>query len=159
VASLVKNFPAMYGTCKVHYHDHKAHHWTESWATGIQSTSSQPISLPRILILSSHPCGLQTGLFLSHSPIRSLHAFLITSMRTTRPYHPNFFELIIPITLYKRYKLWSSSFCNCLHPPIISCFQDHNILLSTWSQTPSVDVIPFKRQIVSALQRPTSWCY
>jgi hypothetical protein len=39
--------------------------------------------------------------------------------------------LIIQIILWEEYKLWSSSLCNFLHPPVTSSLLGPNILLNT----------------------------
>jgi hypothetical protein len=63
-AQLDKKFPAFYGTQMFITVFTKVHHWTLSGAKCIQSTTSYPISLRFILILSFHLfLGLPSGLF------------------------------------------------------------------------------------------------
>jgi len=70
-------------------------HWSLPWATSIQCTSSHPISLISILMLSSHlrPC-LRSDHFPSGFPTKILYEFLISPMRATFPAHPILLDLI-----------------------------------------------------------------
>jgi hypothetical protein len=52
IAQLVKNFCAIYGTRSFITVFTRARHWSPFWARWIQSTSSKPLSLRPILILS-----------------------------------------------------------------------------------------------------------
>jgi hypothetical protein len=85
---LVKKFPAFCGARRFITVLTTARHWSLFWTRCIQSTSSNPISLRSILILSpnlnrSHP----SGLFPSDFPTKIVYAFLISSMRTTWSAH------------------------------------------------------------------------
>jgi hypothetical protein len=57
--------------------------------------------------------GLPSGLFPSGIPINILYAFLFAPIHGTCCTH-----LILLIILGEEYKLWSSSLCSSLQPPI-----------------------------------------
>jgi hypothetical protein len=88
VTHLLKNFPAFYETQRFVTVFTTARHWSLSWVRRIHSTTSQPISLTSILILSSHlRLGLSSVLFPSGYPTEILYAFHIVSMRATCAAH------------------------------------------------------------------------
>jgi hypothetical protein len=75
VTQLLKIFPTVYGIWRFITVFTTTHHWFLSWARYIQSTSSHPISVTSILILSSHlRLGFPSGVFPSFLyPLLSLN--------------------------------------------------------------------------------------
>jgi hypothetical protein len=60
-------------------------------------------------------------------PISYIHSSS-TPIRATRPAHLVLLDLIILCTLQEEYKLWSSSLCSFLQPPVSSSLFGPNIL-------------------------------
>jgi hypothetical protein len=126
VTQLVKKFPTFYDTRKFITLFTTAHHWSLSQATCIQTTTSQPISLRSILILSPH-------IRLAHPfslPTKILYKFPISSMRATCLVII-VLDLITLILFGEAYKSWSSSLCRLLQLPATFYLLGPNILLST----------------------------
>jgi hypothetical protein len=69
--------------------------------------------------------------FPSGFPVNTLYAFLFSLIRATFRSHLILLDSIILIILGGKYKLWSSSLCSFLQPPITSSLFGPNILLST----------------------------
>jgi hypothetical protein len=87
----------------------RAHHYSLSWPTSIESTS-YPISVRCILILSPRlRLCLSSGLFHSGFPTNTLYTFVISPMRFTCPANFVLLDLIAPIILGVKYKPWGSS--------------------------------------------------
>jgi hypothetical protein len=122
------------------------------WVILNQSTSSHPVYLRSIFILSSHlRLGLPGGLFPSDCPTTILYAFLISyACYMSRPFHSPWFDHLNNI-YGEAYKLWSSSLCSLLQPPATSSLLGPHRLLSTLSldsvnlcSSPSVrDQVPY----------------
>ena len=92
----VKNFFVFYSPRKFITAPTTACHVSLSWARSFQSTTSAPICLIIILILSSHLClGLPSGLFLSGFPTNTLYVPLLSSMCATYLTHLIFLDLIV----------------------------------------------------------------
>jgi hypothetical protein len=97
-----------------------------------QSSPYHTSYLRSILILSTHlRLGLSSGPFPSGFPTNTLYAFFCYLIRATCPAHlilPDFIFLIIHC---EEYKVWSSSLCSFLQPPVTSSLSGPNILLNT----------------------------
>jgi hypothetical protein len=63
---------------------------------------------------------LPSGLFHSGFPTNNLHSLVSSPIRATCPAHLILLDLTILITLGEEYKLWSSSLCSFLQPPVSS---------------------------------------
>jgi len=148
--SLVKKFPAFYGTRRYITVFIRICHWSLSWTRWIQSTNFHPVSQRSILILCSHLLPrLPTGLL--GFPIKILYALLIFPLRATCPTHLIFPYLITLIIFGEAYKLWNCPILILLQPSATSsllgqstlCFSVIKWLLQIKSNWPMF--IPKKR--------------
>ena len=124
---LVKKFPALYGTRKFITVFTSTRHLSLSWARSSQSIPSHPTSWKYILKQSSHLClGLQSGLFPSGFPTKTLYTPLIYPMRAICPAHTILLDFI-----NGEFRSLSSLLCSFLHSPFTSSPLGRNILLNT----------------------------
>jgi hypothetical protein len=101
ITQVVKKFSAFYGNRKFITTFTKAHRRPLSWTRCMQSTTSYPISLRSILIISSHlHLGLPSGILLSDFPNKLWCEFLICLMRATCSVNLILLDLITLIVYY-----------------------------------------------------------
>jgi hypothetical protein len=93
IFQLVKKFPVN-GTWRFINMLTRAHPWTLSWATWIQSVLSNPSSVRSLLILSSHLClCIPNSLCHSGFPTKILYSFFISHVYyMSCPSHPPWFD-------------------------------------------------------------------
>jgi hypothetical protein len=117
-----------------------ARHWSLSWASRIWSTPPNSNYLRSISILSSSlRLGLASGLFPSGFPTKNMYTIIFHPQRATCHVHLIHLDLIILIILGEEYKLWISSLCSFVQPPVTSSLFGPNILLKTlFSNTTSL---------------------
>jgi hypothetical protein len=131
LAQPLKNSPILYCARRFFTVFTRALHWSLSWARAIQFIPSHHISLRSVLILSTRlHLGLPTGSFpLAFPPISPMHSS--SPPFALHPCQSHLPDLIIVIILVEEYKLWSSSLCSFLQPPVTSSLLGPDILLNT----------------------------
>jgi hypothetical protein len=128
--SNTEELPRVLWNPKVHFRVHKSRPLAASLSQ-INPVHTTPSCLSKIDVLSTHlRLGLPSGLFPSGFLTKTLYAFLFSPNRATCPAHFILFNLIFLIIFGKDYKLWRTSLCSFLQPPVTSLFGP-NILLST----------------------------
>jgi hypothetical protein len=132
-ADFAQKCPNILWNMKIRYRFHKSPPLIPilSQINLVHTIPPHPISLRSILILSSHlHLVLPSGLFPSGFPTKILYAFLFSSHSCYMSPHLIVLDLKFLITLGEAYKVWSSSICSFLEPPITSPSSvfDHKIL-------------------------------
>jgi hypothetical protein len=97
-----------------------------------KGSSPTPLAIkkcPYLYFPPTHACH-PSCLSLSGFSTKILYAILFAPIRATCHTHPILHYLIVLIIFVDEYKLWNSSLCSFLQPPITSLFGP-NILLST----------------------------
>jgi hypothetical protein len=83
------------------------------------------------MLFSCIHLGFLTSLFLSGFTTNNLYADHFSAIRATCPAYLIFLDFIILMILAEENKLWISSLCSFLHPPVTPSLCDPNILLNT----------------------------
>jgi len=96
----------------------------------VHAPSSHFLRIYRNIILLSTP-GLQSGLFPSGFPSKTLYKPLPSPIRATCPTHLFLLDFITRTILGEEYRSLSFSLCSFLHSPVTSSLLGPNILLHT----------------------------
>jgi hypothetical protein len=123
-----QEFPTFLWNPKIHYGVHKSPPLVPilSQINPIHTT----LSKIHFNIVHHLSLGIHSGLFLSGCPINILYVFLLP-IRATCPAHLILPDLVTLIMFDEEYKLWSTSLCSLLQPPVTSCLFGPNFPLNT----------------------------
>jgi len=118
--SASQELPNLLWNPKLHYHFKRAHHWSLPRIRYIQPTSPDFISFRYIFTLYSHLYLHLQSDFLPGFPLKFVHTFLISPMRTTCPAHFNFSIWLPLYSFVKRRNYEVPHYCSIFHPPLTS---------------------------------------
>ena len=138
----------------VHYHIHMCPPPVPILSQTDPVHGTYPSSWRSIFLLFFHlSLGLQSGLFPSVLPTKTLYARLLSPIRATCPTHLILLDLITRIIFGEQDRWWSSSVCSLLHFPVTSSPLGPNNLPSTlFSNTVS---LRSSRNVTDQASHPT----
>ena len=130
-SQLIKKFLAFYVTRRFITAFTSARHLSLSPASSIQSIPPHSTSWKSILLSSSHlRLDLQSGLFASGFPIKTLYTTLLSSIRAICTAHLIPLDFITRKIFGEQYRSLSSPLCSFFHSPVASSLLGPNILIS-----------------------------